>query len=867
MAALAEQLTSANANFASPDPSVLPSFVEAERTFGKACPVIFRCSQNRKTCPADWSPGVKVKPDRIGQDPGVWELALHAREMEDGRLELRCAYAPEVYAEKTVRRWMTHFRLFLENLAAGQGRNLQKVDLLAAAERDQMVYEWNRTEKAYPSDACLHELIEAQVRRSPGATALLFGADSLTYDGMNRRANRLANHLRSAGVRPESIVAVLAERSLDTIVGLVAVLKAGGAYLPLDPSHPSERLGALLRDARPVVVLAQVHLAKKLTGHNVKVVVLGDGFEAESDANLPNLTTPDNAAYVIYTSGSTGIPKGVVNIHRGICNYVTWWRDYLKLTPGDRFLQKIPFTFDPSVAEIFGTLTAGAALVVAHPGRHGDTRYLIETVCERQVTAAFFVPSLLAAFVQDEQVTRCASLRLVVSGGEALSAELSDEFATVLPAAELINIYGPTEAVIAVTAWRCERPSGGRTVPIGGPIQNTSLYILDPAMQPVPIGVAGELHIGGVQVARGYLNQAALTAEKFVENPFAPGRLYKTGDLCRFRADGMIEFLRRIDHQVKLRGYRIEPGEIEAVLKQFPAVRDAVVMVRADEQAPGGQLLAYVIGKGVVTEDLRLHARHFLPDYMVPAVFVLLERFPVTVNGKLDRDALPGPEFGQGEPQKVQPRDALEAQLLNIWREVLRQPALGVTDGFFEFGGHSILALEIVTQIARKLRRTLPLSALFEVPTVTGLAQALREQRSDLPAATIVPVQPRGARPPFFCVHDGFGSCMYFRKLADGLGPAQPFYGFLLRENLARFGTVDSVRQLAAHYVAELVRIRPDGPLQLGGFCTGGVIAHEMACQLRVLGREVSLLALIDANNPLCPPRRQSIPERLRSRH
>jgi amino acid adenylation domain-containing protein len=372
-----------------------------------------------------------------------------------------------------------------------------------------------------------------------------------------------------------------------------------------------------------------------------------------------------------------------VNIHRGICNYTIWWREYLKLTGADRFLQKVPLTFDPSVAEIFGALVSGAALVIARPDLSGDTRYLIDTICEQRVTAAFFVPSLLAVFVHDKSAVQCSSLRCVISGGEALSSELKNRFYAVFRGTELVNIYGPAEAIIAVTAWRCERQSGSGPVPIGRPIANTRLYILNWAMEPVPVGVAGELHIGGVQVARGYLARPELTAKAFVPNPFGEGRLYKTSDLACYREDGAIEFLGRIDQQVKLRGLRIETGEIEAALDRHPAVRKSVVIVRNGTAESNKGLVAYVAAEGLSTSELRQHLQKSLPQSMIPSSFAFIDKLPLTRNGKIDLQALPAPEFKRNEGDFVAPRDLLESQLVTLWEKALGVRSIGVTDDFF----------------------------------------------------------------------------------------------------------------------------------------------------------------------------------------
>jgi amino acid adenylation domain-containing protein len=528
-------------------------------------------------------------------------------------------YNSALFDRGTMGRMARHFGTLLEGIAANPDAHISELALFDDAERNRVLLEWNDTCRDYPKDVCLHELFEAQVERMPNAVAVVFEDERLTYREVNHRANRLAHRLRKLGVGPDVIVGVFAERSVEMVVGLVATLKAGGAYLPLDPSYPAERLSFMLSDAQPIIVLAQRSVAAKLPHDAGEVVFLGDDFAAESDANPTNSTEPENLAYVIYTSGSTGRPKGVMNTHRGICNRLLWMQETYQLTMDDRVLQKTPFSFDVSVWEFFWPLLTGAQLVVARPSLHGDSRYLVGVICENAITTVHFVPSMLAAFLEDKHAARCLSLRRAICSGEALPFELQERFFAMLPDTQLHNLYGPTEAAVDVTFWKCARGSSEPIVPIGRPVANTQIYILDRAMQPVPIGAMGELHIGGAQLARGYLARPELTADKFVPNPFAEGRLYKTGDLARYRPDGAIEFLGRIDHQVKLRGFRVELGEIEAVIKRHPAVRECVALVREDKVGSSSTLVGYVVASGVTADELRRHAKksHTYPGRIV----------------------------------------------------------------------------------------------------------------------------------------------------------------------------------------------------------------------------------------------------------
>ncbi|MFP5284773.1 MAG: amino acid adenylation domain-containing protein, partial [Thermoanaerobaculia bacterium] len=580
-------------------------------------------------------------------------------------------------------------------------------------------------------EACLHDLFEAQVRRTPTAVALSFEGEELRYDELDERAGRLAHHLRSLGVRPGVLVGLCVERSLELVIGLLGILKAGGAYVPLDPGYPEERLAFQMADARVAVLLTQERLLSRLPGDLGPVLLLDRDLGTAPDVALPEVT-PDNLAYVIYTSGSTGRPKGVMNRHRGIANRLLWVQERYPLSPADRVIQKTPFSFDVSVWEFFWPLIAGARLVMARPGGHQDPAYLVDTIRREGITVSHFVPSMLQAFLEAPGVEECRSLERVMASGEALPPELEQRFFARLGGVgtRLFNLYGPTEAAVEVTHWECSPVEGRLVVPIGHPVANTAIHLVDRDFEPVPVGVPGELLIAGVQVARGYLGRPDLTAERFVPDPFSaePGaRVYRSGDLARRRTDGAVEFLGRIDHQVKIRGFRIELGEIEAALASHPAVREAVVLARQDKT--GGQtLIAYVAGDGPETAGLRELLRRRLPEYMVPAFFVALPALPLNPNGKVDRGALariePFPETGAAG-EGAAPRTVTEELLAGLWAELLGRESVGVHDNFFELGGHSLLATRLVSRIRSALRRELPVAALFERPTVAELAAAL----------------------------------------------------------------------------------------------------------------------------------------------
>ncbi|CAM8829001.1 amino acid adenylation domain-containing protein [Burkholderia pseudomallei] len=617
--------------------------------------------------------------------------------------------------------------------------------LLDEAERKQVVYEWNATERDYPIEQCIHQLFEAQVDRKPEAIALTFDGQRLSYAELNARANRLAHYLQARGVGPDRLVALCAERGLEMVVGLLAILKAGGAYVPLDPSHPPERLRRMLDDTNPVAVLVDDIGADALASFESHVAARSPRVHLSRDIAQWRACSPANPptpreraarrlAYVIYTSGSSGEPKGVMNEHRGVVNRLWWMQQTYALDERDAVLQKTPFSFDVSVWEFFWPLMSGARLVIAKPEGHKDPAYLSELIDRERVTTLHFVPSMLQAFLEDEGAARgCGSVKRVMCSGEALPPSLVKRFYRCLPDARLHNLYGPTEAAVDVTAWACDAEEGGASVPIGRPIANTRIYVLDEYGQPVPRGVAGELYIGGVQVARGYLNRPELTRERFVDDPFvAGGRLYKTGDLARWRTDGSLEYLGRNDFQVKIRGFRIELGEIEAQLAKVAGVRETVVLAR-DSGSPAGEkrLVAYYTGNADVAA-LREQATRHLPAYMVPSAYVRLDAWPLTPNGKLDRRALPAPaDDAYARAEYEAPQGAKEEALAAIWKDLLPVERISRHDNFFELGGHSLL----VIGLSEKLRAAglhADVRVVYRASTLADLAAHLGTDNQDI---------------------------------------------------------------------------------------------------------------------------------------
>ncbi|MCB0155794.1 MAG: amino acid adenylation domain-containing protein [Anaerolineae bacterium] len=676
------------------------------------------------------------------------------------QLLLKISYDCHRFTEAVIERMLGHLEMLLTGMATDLEQPLKQLPLLTAAERRQILVEWNNTQRDYPPEATLQQLFEAQVARTPQAIALTFAETALTYDALNEQANQLAHHLRSLGVGPEVLVGIFMERSLEMVISIYAVIKAGGAYVPLDPDYPAERVAFMLADAAVPVLLTQQKLRNALPESTARVICLDSeqaNLAAHSSENPISEVTAAQLAYVIFTSGSTGQPKGVMNTHRGICNRLFWMQEAYQLTPADRVLQKTPFSFDVSVWEFFWPLLVGARLVIAEPGGHKDPDYLVNVIIEQQITTLHFVPSMLKIFLDAEQVAACRSLKRVICSGEALPYELQQRFFECL-AAELHNLYGPTEAAVDVSYWVCHNDPSRTIVPIGRPIANTQLYILDAALQPVPIGVAGELHIGGVQVARGYLNRPELTAERFIDSPFALNeahndgdnskselppivhrqkpKLYKTGDLARYLPDGAIEYLGRMDYQVKIRGFRIELGEIETILAQHPAVKTNLVVASETAQMADKRLIAYVVPTQTqppTVSDLRSFLSKKLPDYMVPTMFVMLEAMPLTPNGKINRRGLPAPNLARPELTQVYvaPRSEIEEALANIWLQLLPVERVGIYDDFFELGGHSLLATQTIARIQQRFQVTLPLQTIFDTPTVAELAVRLVQQESE----------------------------------------------------------------------------------------------------------------------------------------
>jgi amino acid adenylation domain-containing protein/FkbH-like protein len=785
--------------------------------------------------------------------------------------QLNCRYSASLFSAQTIQRWLAHFQTLLEGIVADPQRHVCDLPLLTESGRGRILLEWNQTHTDYPKDKCLHHIFEEEAAGTPDAVAIEFAEMRLTYRELNQRANRLAHRLLTLGVGPESIVAVCLERSSEMVIALLAILKAGAAYLPLAPSLPQERLALILAEARVLIVVTQKLLCPLLPGasdgvignlkpqiSNLTIICLDSEkqeIERESPTNPAGKATATSLAYVSFTSGSTGKPKGVCVPHRAVMRLVKS-TNYASFTANEVFLQLAPLAFDASTLEIWGPLLNGARLVI-FPPHAPSLAELGEFIQGHGVTTLWLTAALFHQMIE-EQSNSLRGLRQLLAGGDVLSVPHVKRALKELPACRLINGYGPTENTTFTCCHQITNASvEGRSIPIGRPIANTQVYVLNEDLQPVPIGIPGELYAGGDGLARGYLNQPELTAETFIPNPFSKdpsARLYKTGDLARWLPDGTIEFLGRRDEQVKIRGHRVELGEIETVLSRHPSVRECVVVARKDTS--GDKLLtAYFVSPDSAqptSEELREHLRRALPDYMIPSGFVSLQSLPLTVSGKVDRKALPRPGETEIEPHQpfIPANDNFEKRLAEIWQDVLGLSRIGASDDFFELGGHSLLALRLIAGVEIVFGKRIPVASVFHARTVAQMANLLREKDQPPRTKSVVQIQPLGRRVPLMLVHGAGGGMFWgYTALAHHLGTDQPVYAFKSR-GMDGGQELATIEEIARDYVAELQAFQPRGPYCLGGYCFGGNVAYEMARELRAQGEKVALLALINCMPP-----------------
>jgi aspartate racemase len=735
---------------------------------------------------------------------------------------------------------------------------------LSADDRHRILVEWNRTGAEYPADQCVHQLVEVQAECAPHAIAAQHEHATLTYAELNQRANQLARHLRKLGVGPDTPVGVCLPPSVNLTIGLLAVLKANGACLPLDPAYPKDRLEFMARDAQIPVLVCEERLAKDfakgLAGAGTKVVCLDSekgAIAKESHANLENQITPKNLAYVIYTSGSTGKPKGVMLTHGGLVNYICGAVKLYGLTPADRQLQFSSISFDIAIEEMYPTWAAGATLVLRSRDFSLAGADFLEWARRQKLTLLSVATAYWHELVHELTETGRSlpeTLRLVVVGGEKAQPHVLDAWRKIAGGrVRWMNTYGPTETSVIATSYALP-PTGPvpSPLPIGRPVSNTRIYILNDNLEPVPVGGEGELHIGGPGLARGYLNSPEATAAKFIPDPFSSdpeARLYKTGDMACYLPNGEIEFRGRKDFQVKIRGFRVEPAEIETILGAHSSLRDAVVL--AEEDASGNKrLVAYVVpaaGTATSAAEFRAYLKEHLPEYMLPSGFVFVNELPLTPNGKVDRRALSALRpAGALDESYVAPADPVQEKLAGIWEELLAKKPVGIRDNFFELGGHSLIAVRLMRRIEQAFGRRLPLAALFEAPSIEQLAGILHRDAWSPSFSLAVPIQPRGKRPPFFCVHGLGGAVLRFKDLARRMAPDQPFYGIQPQGIDGGAPVLQSVEEMASRYVVEMRNVQPEGPYYIGGYSFGGLVAFEMARLLRDAGEEVAFLGLLD---------------------
>ncbi|MBE9029045.1 amino acid adenylation domain-containing protein [filamentous cyanobacterium LEGE 11480] len=820
-------------------------------------------------------PGIQLEALPVDWKIAKFDLTLSMSET-DTELSGAFSYNCDLFKPATIERLVGHFQILLNAIVADPEQTISAFPLLTAAERQQQLFEWNATQTDYPRDACIHRLFEAQVEQRPHDIAIIFKQQQLTYRQLNTKANQLADHLQSFGVRTGSLIGLCVDRSIEMIVGLLAILKLGGVYVPIDPAAPRERFAFMLEDTKISLVLSAPGVLDQFVAepflNNIRHCDIDlAALNHNASANLKHHSKATDLAYVMYTSGSTGKPKGVSIPHRGVVRLVQE-TNYVAINANDVFLQLAPISFDAATLEIWGALLNGARLVL-FPEAMPTPQTIRQVVADYQVTCLWLTAGLFHLMV-DDSLEGLQSLRYLLAGGDVLSVSHVQRAVAQLDHCTVINGYGPTEN----TTFTCCYPISAaesitQSVPIGRPIANTQVYVLNAQRQPVPIGVAGELYVGGDGLAQAYFNRSSLTESQFIPHPFSDepdARLYKTGDLVRYLPDGNLEFVGRFDHQVKIRGFRIELGEIEAALGQHPEVREAVVILRED--VPNDQrLVAYFTTEyaGLTASKLAQFLKSLLPSYMLPAAFIRLAALPLTLNGKVDRRSLPVPDFtlGERDPQSVViPQTLMEEMLARIWVDVLgieslarNRTEIDIHANFFEMGGHSLSAVQIITQIRQVFQVELPLSTLFQASTIAGLAKLVAaEQQHGLgdrstPWACLVPMQTGGTKPPVFLVpggNHGERELITLTKLIYSLGPDQTVYGLRTQSVEGKGAPYESLEAMAADYVRELRQLQPQGPYQLLGECTGGLVALEMAQQLQLQGEVVGNLVLLDTAFP-----------------
>jgi len=813
---------------------------------------------------------LEIEPVFLTTGHSRFDLGVTAKQERDGRLGLWIEYSTELFSRSRMVRLAEHFQAVMEQAVTNPELRISEFRLLTPRERERLLLEWNPASWPHPTEGLLlHEIVEQQAAARPDHVAVQFEGLKLSYHELDERANRLGQLLRRRGVGPGSIVAVLLDRGLDLAVSQLGILKAGGAWLPLDPAHPRNRLVYQLDDAKVAAVISKRELAAGLPEGTVDCICLDDTatrrlLGQQLTMPPPGTVSPEDLAYVIYTSGSTGKPKGVMISHRAVVNFTSTCRDMFRITPADRILQFANPTFDVSIFDIYGALCSGATLIAAARETLHDPPALTELLRSAQITVADIPPSVLALL--DPEIP--SDLRLLWVGMEPFAGEVVNRWNT--PERDFHHGYGPTEVTVGCIDYRCPHTPLLASPAIGHAMANHRAYVLDRNLHLVPIGINGELYVAGAGLARGYLNRPGLTAERFLPDPFAERsgeRMYRTGDLARWRDDGNLEFIGRVDTQIKINGLRIEPGEIEHVLCRNSAVKQAAVVAHTPPGTNYAQLAAYVVaadpGAPPSDQELRLHTASDLPLHMVPSSFTFLDSLPFNSSGKIDRRSLPKPTVSTSTPRP--PTTPSERETAEIWRRILNLPGqqISANDGFFALGGSSIQLIQLLARLRERFGVGLDMREMFLGPTIERLASVIDQRRAadtvgpapgggsnaDETARSLIPIKPDGSLPPFFCVHAVGGSTVPYVPLAHLLPAARPFYG-LEAPGLHGGAPIDQLPAMAENYLRVLRTVQPAGPYHLGGWSMGGAIAFEMACQLRDHGEEVASLVMFDTAVP-----------------
>ncbi|MFI5218625.1 MAG: amino acid adenylation domain-containing protein [Bacteroidia bacterium] len=770
-------------------------------------------------------------------------------------LVIECTFNTDLFEKEMMQLRMEEFCALLDNITENPDQKICYLTMLPGYELNRLLIDWNNNFFGLPEKQCIHFLFEERVKEYPGKIALRYNGQEISYIELNSRANMLAHYLRKNKISNDVLVGICIERSVELIVAMLAVLKAGGAYVPLDPSYPADRITFILDDSNAPVLITTSGIQQQIKGDKSKVILIDkdrDEIEKESRENPAHINKPSDLAYIIYTSGSTGKPKGVSIEHKSDIALFEWGKTIYSLKDLDGVLASTSVCFDLSIFEIFFTITSGGRIVLVK-----NALELPELSREANVKLINTVPSAITELLKIKNGIP-TSVKIINLAGEPLPAALVNKIYDNTKAEKVFDLYGPSEDTTYST-FTLRKKNGPYTV--GKAINNSQLYLLDKFMQPVPIGVAGEIYIGGEGLARGYLNRPELTAEKFVPNPFSieeGSRLYKTGDLGKFIPDGNIEFLGRIDNQVKLRGYRIELGEVESVLHSHPKITEHIVMVKEDSRGDK-KLVAWLVADSKhenLVSEIRSFLKDKLPEFMIPSVFVLMDKMPMTPNGKIDRKALPDWEIkvkseNESDSEILLQQSSTEESLVDIWKEILNISHVGIKDNFFELGGHSLIGVRMFIEIENRLGVKLNLQSLFKAPTIEELAKIIDKEESTIEWKPLVALQPNGTRTPLFCIHMHNGNIYRWKVLEKYLPHDQPVYAIQPRGLDEKQKPHRNIEEMAKYYIDIIREVQPHGPYNLAGLCFGGMVVFEMALQLQAQGEKVALAAMVNNYAPL----------------